>query len=86
MYILSILYHKIKGKKKKIKLTPRQESSRVFRLSLRLVEPNPKDVQEVDHRVESLPGVSPGVRDIAVSRFRLLDDIVTSLKQGLSKA
>lgn len=84
MYILSILHHKIK-EKKKIKLTPRQESSRVFRLSLRLVELNPKDVQEVDHREESLPEVSPDVRDIAVSRFRL-DDIVTSLKQGLSKA
>lgn len=71
---------------KEIELTPRHESSRVFRLSVRFVEPSPKDVQEVDHRVESLLEVSPGVRDTGTSRIRLLDDIVTSLKQGLSKA
>lgn len=69
-----------------IKLTPRHESSRVFRLSVRLVEPSPKDVQEVDHRAESLLEVSPVVRDTGTSRIRLVDDIVTSLKQGLSKA
>lgn len=67
-------------------LTPTQESSRVRRLSLRTADPRPRDVQGVDHRVESFAGVSPGTADDDLSATRLTAAGVASLKQGLSKA
>jgi len=73
-------------KREQDRLTPTQESSRVRRLSLRTTEPSPRDVQDVDHRVESFAGVSPGTADDGLSVTRPAATGVASLKQGLSKA
>jgi len=75
-----------KKQKEQNRLTPTQESSRVRRLSLRTTEPSPRDVQDVDHRVESFAGVSPGTADDGLSVTRPAATGVASLKQGLSKA
>lgn len=75
-----------KKKENRLGLTPTQESSRVRRLSLRIADPRPRDVQDVDHRVESFAGVSPSTVDDGLSVTQPTVVGVASLKQGLSKA